>query len=85
MTLPLVTPDEHARLLAHGATGSLFPGAAPAVEVRPAGAGERRDHGLMKASAARPAGAYRDYFSLGQDRIGLVPHSCTEAVRSCRK
>ena len=38
--------------------------AAPAVGVRPAGAGERRDHGLMKASAARSTEAHCDYFGL---------------------
>lgn len=68
---------------AAGATGSVFPGGASVIGIRPAGAGERRDHGLMKTSAARPAGTHRDYFNLGQDREGLNPHSCTEVVRSC--
>lgn len=56
---------------AAGAAGSVFPGAAPAVGVRPAGAGERRDHGLMKASAARSTEAHCDYFGLTQDLYGL--------------
>ena len=68
-----------------GAARSVFPGGPPAVGVRPAGPGERLDPGLTEPCAARPSGAHCDYFSLAQDRAGLNPHSCTEAVRPCCK